>query len=64
MIVLLTGWVNRFAHAGDTALGVAVDTTMPVGSLSLSLFCFASLQCKCVFSCKLGFFFSGKGSQS
>ncbi|XP_009109196.2 uncharacterized protein LOC103834861 [Brassica rapa] len=26
----LPGWVNRFAHAGDTALGVAVDTTMPV----------------------------------
>ena len=32
VIVLLTGWVNRFAHAGDTALEVAGNTAMRVGS--------------------------------
>lgn len=30
----LTGWVNRFAHAGDTALEVAETTAMRVGSFS------------------------------
>lgn len=35
-VSLFTGWVNRFAHAGDTALEVAETTAMRVG-LSLSL---------------------------
>jgi hypothetical protein len=30
----IPGWVNRFAHAGDTALEVAGNTAMRVGSLS------------------------------
>ena len=37
LVSTLTGWVNRFAQAGDTALEVAETTAMRVG-LSLSLF--------------------------
>lgn len=39
LIVFITGWVNRFAHAGDAAMEVAGNTAVKVG--------FSSANSKC-----------------